>query len=70
MGKIWRNIVNEQTVYQTPGESHTSREGATEYCIANYRAYDQDEQCNPRIGWATYMVDLDEKIAFHRMKSG
>jgi len=53
-------VVNEQTVYQTPGESHTSRQGATEllYCALSG---DTARKANAirQLTWATYTVDVD-----------
>jgi len=58
-------VVNEQTVYQTPGESHTSRQGATEllYCALSG---DTARKMNAirQLTWATYMVDVDGKNRF------
>jgi hypothetical protein len=58
-------VVNEQTVYQTPGESHTSRQGATEllYCALSG---DTARKANAirQLTWATYTVDMDGKNRF------
>lgn len=58
-------VVNEQTVYQTPGQSHTSRQGATElfYCSLTK---DTSRKANAirELSWATYMVDTDGKNRF------
>jgi hypothetical protein len=58
-------VVNEQTVYQTPGESHTSREGATEllYCALSHNDTRKTNAIR-QLTWATYMVDVDGKNRF------
>ncbi len=58
-------VVNEQTVYQTPGESHVSREGATELLYCKLSG-DTTRKTNAilELDWATYMVDLDGKNCF------
>lgn len=67
--KTWEKygvtVVNEQTVYQTPAQSHTSRQGATEllYCALSG---DTARKTNAirQLSWATYMVDVDGKNRF------
>ena len=58
-------VVNEQTVYQTPAQSHTSRQAATEllYCTLSN---DTARKANAirQLSWATYMVDFDGKNRF------
>ncbi|MCW3116550.1 MAG: hypothetical protein JWM28_632 [Chitinophagaceae bacterium] len=58
-------VVNEQTVYQTPAQSHTSRQAATElwYCALSH---DTARKANAirQLSWATYMVDTDGKNRF------
>lgn len=58
-------VVNEQTVYQTPGESHTAREGATEllYCALSHNDARKTNAIR-QLTWATYMVDVDGKNRF------
>ena len=55
-------VVNEQTAYQTPGQSHTSRQAAAElqYCQLSG---DDSRKANAlrQLAWATYMVDVDGK---------
>ncbi len=55
-------VVNEQTVYQTPGNSHTSRQASAEL---QYTALTGDnsfkENAVRMLNWATYMVDNDGK---------
>jgi len=58
-------VVNEQTVYQTPAQSHTSRQAATEllFCVVSG---DTSRKANAirQLSWATYMVDDDGKNRF------
>ncbi len=58
-------VVNEQTIYQTPGESHVSRQGETEllYCVLSG---DTTRKSNAirQLSWATYTVDFDGKNRF------
>jgi hypothetical protein len=58
-------VVNEQTVYLTPGESHTARQGATELEYAALSG-DTTRKANAirELSWATYMVDHDGKNCF------
>ncbi|MEO5999574.1 MAG: hypothetical protein ABIN89_22455 [Chitinophagaceae bacterium] len=64
--KKWNNygviVINEQTAYQTPGNSHTSREASAEL---QYVALSGDtalkENAVRQLNWATYMVDVDGK---------
>jgi len=55
-------VVNEQTAYQTPGNSHTSRQASAEL---QYYALTGDssmvENAIRQLHWATYMVDHDGK---------
>jgi len=60
-------VVNEQTAYQTPGNSHTSRQASAELQYAmltgdrtNY------ENALRQLHWATYMVDNDGKNCYPR----
>lgn len=60
-------VVNEQTVYQTPGNSHTSRQAAAEILFA--KATDNPSgvaQAVRKLNWATYMVDKDGKNCYPR----
>lgn len=69
--KEWKKygviVVNEQTVYKNPGNSHTSRQGSAEL---QYAAYSGDKTLVPnairQLNWATYMVDEDGKSCFPR----
>ena len=60
-------VVNEQTAYQTPGNSHTSRQAATELMFASLTK-DQSlvENAIRQLHWATYMVDDDGKNCYPR----
>ena len=55
-------VVNEQTAYQTPGNSHSSRQASAEL---QYTALTGDssykENAIRTLHWATYMVDTDGK---------
>jgi hypothetical protein len=55
-------VVNEQTAYQTPGNSHTSRQASVEL---QYAALTGDlsmvKNAIRQLSWATYMVDDDGK---------
>lgn len=58
-------VTNEQTVYQTPGESHTSRQGADELLYVSL-THDSTFYINAirQLSWATYSVDFDGKNCF------
>ncbi|MFH0756976.1 MAG: hypothetical protein V2B15_06800 [Bacteroidota bacterium] len=60
-------VVNEQTAYQTPGNSHTSRQASAEL---QYAALTGDlsrmENAVRQLNWATYMVDKDGKNCYPR----
>ncbi len=64
--KTWEKygviVVNEQTAYQTPGNSHSSRQASAEL---QYVALTGDssykENAIRTLNWATYMVDTDGK---------
>ncbi len=60
-------VVNEQTVYMTPGNSHTSRQAAAELL---YFALTGDQRMREnavrQLNWATYMVDTDGKNCYPR----
>ncbi len=65
--KYGLTVVNEQTVYLTPGNSHTSRQAAAEL---QYAAQSGDKTNVPlaidQLNWATYMVDRDGKNNYPR----
>jgi len=60
-------VINEQTVYRTPGNSHTSRQAAAELL---YGSLSEDnrmrENAIRQLNWATYMVDIDGKNCYPR----
>jgi hypothetical protein len=60
-------VVNEQTAYMTPGNSHTSRQAAAELLYASltddFKMY---ENAILQLSWATYMVDLEGKNCYPR----
>ena len=60
-------VVNEQTAYQTPGNSHTSRQAAAELLYASLSG-DDSRTANAvrQLLWATYMVDNDGKNCYPR----
>lgn len=59
--------VNEQTVYQTPGNSHTSRQAAAELLYARLSGDSSNKEIAIRqLNWATYMVDDDGKNNYPR----
>ncbi len=60
-------VVNEQTAYQTPGNSHTSRQAAAEILYATMTENDDlIEAAIRRLLWATYMVYEDGKNCYPR----
>jgi hypothetical protein len=60
-------VVNEQTVYQTPGNSHTSRQAADELLFASLTGNTkQVDHAIRQLNWATYMVDDDGKNRYPR----
>jgi len=67
----WENygviVMNEQTVYQTPGNSHTARQAATELlygALSGDTLYQQN--AIRMLNWATYCVDIDGKNNYPR----
>lgn len=64
--KTWEKygvtVMNEQTVYKVPGNSHTSREASAELQYAALTG-DTSYVTNAvrQLNWATYMVDVDGK---------
>jgi hypothetical protein len=60
-------VVNEQTAYMTPGNSHTSRQAAAELLYAALSGDDRMKDMAIRqLNWATYMVDTDGKNCYPR----
>ena len=58
-------VTNEQTVYQSPGNSHSSRQAADELLFVSLTG-DSSRYANAvhELNWATYMVDFDGKNRF------
>ncbi len=55
-------VTNEQTVYQMPGNSHSSRQAADELLFVSLTGDSSLYQNAVReLNWATYMVDFDGK---------
>lgn len=60
-------VVNEQTAYETPGNSHSARQAATELLYAKLAGDDtRVENAIRTLNWATYMVDSDGKNNYPR----
>ncbi|MCY7327764.1 MAG: hypothetical protein LH618_04380 [Saprospiraceae bacterium] len=60
-------VVNEQTAYQTPGNSHSARQAATELLYAGLSGDNaRTENAIRTLHWATYMVDTDGKNNYPR----
>jgi len=60
-------VINEQTAYKVPGNSHTSRHASVEllYCEKSGDMELKDAAIR-RLNWATYMVDADGKNRYPR----
>ena len=55
-------VINEQTQYPVPGNSHTSRHGAVELLYAEKTGdWSARDAAIRRLTWATYWVDFDGK---------
>lgn len=69
--KTWEKYgvlaINEQTAYETPGNSHTSRQGCAElqYSMLTNDTLLKNEAIR-KLNWATYMVDSDGKNCYPR----
>ncbi|MBS1575092.1 MAG: hypothetical protein JST09_07275 [Bacteroidetes bacterium] len=58
-------VTNEQTVYQTPANSHSSRQAADELLFVKLSGDSiLYENAIRELNWATYMVDFDGKNRF------
>ena len=58
--KYGASVVNEQTSYRVPGNSHTSRQGAIELLYASKTGDNEAKEKGIRqLNWATYMVNDD-----------
>ena len=59
---IGATVINEQTVYKQPGNSHTSRHASLELLYGEKTGdHSRQEAAIRRLNWATYMVDTDGK---------
>jgi len=60
-------VINEQTVYRVPGNSHTSRHAAVEllYCEKTGECESKKDAIR-RLNWATYTIDNDGKNRYIR----
>jgi hypothetical protein len=57
---------NEQTAYEVPGNSHTSRQASLELTWAEAaRDHSRKAQAVRNLSWATYMVDADGKNRYY-----
>jgi len=58
-------VVNEQTAFRVPGNSHTARQGADELLFVSLtRDTKIKNRAIRQLNWATYMVDNDGKNRF------
>jgi hypothetical protein len=58
-------VTNEQSVYQTPGNSHSARQAADELLYTHLSGDSSFyENALRELNWATYMVDFDGKNRF------
>ena len=60
-------VINEQTVYRVPGNSHTSRHASVEllYCEKTGECQSKPDAIR-RLNWATYTIDNDGKNRYVR----
>lgn len=60
-------VVNEQTSYPVPGNSHSARQAAAELFYAQLTGdTSRNENAVRQLNWATYMVDVDGKNNYPR----
>lgn len=60
-------VINEQTVYKVPGNSHTSRHASVELLYGEKTGdHALKEDAIRRLNWATYTVDTDGKNRYIR----
>jgi len=60
-------VVNEQTAYKVPGNSHSSRQASMELLYARLSGDETwKENAIRQLNWATYMVDYDGKNRYMR----
>jgi len=65
--KVGVVVMNEQTAYRVPGNSHTSRQAAVELFYCEKTGDDSTRENAVRcLNWATYMVDTDGKNRYLR----
>lgn len=65
--KYGLTVVNEQTSYPVPGNSHTARQAATELLYSQLVGdTSRITQALRQLNWATYMVDFDGKNNYPR----
>jgi hypothetical protein len=65
--KLGVSVVNEQTAYQTPGNSHTSRQAAAGLLFDHLTGTKRySDNAIRQLLWATYMVDRDGKNCYPR----
>ena len=58
-------VVNEQTAYRVPGNSHTARQGAAELLYSLKTGDEQTKLTGIRqLNWATYMVNDDGESTY------
>jgi hypothetical protein len=58
-------VTNEQTIYQTPANSHSARQAADELLYVSLtNDSSMYENAERELDWATYMVDFDGKNKF------
>jgi hypothetical protein len=63
--KLGVTVINEQTTYRVPGNSHTARQAADELLFANLTGDTHKmERAIRQLNWATYWVDSDGKNQF------
>jgi hypothetical protein len=63
--KFGVRVVNEQTSYRVPGNSHTSRQGSTELLYASCTGDPKAKETGIRqLNWATYMVNDDGESTY------
>ncbi|MCK4345033.1 MAG: hypothetical protein KAX05_07075 [Bacteroidales bacterium] len=60
-------VVNEQTAYEVPGNSHSSRQASMELLYAKLTGDNTwKDNAIRQLNWATYMVDVDGKNRYPR----
>ncbi|MGP8323833.1 MAG: hypothetical protein ACT6FG_07545 [Methanosarcinaceae archaeon] len=60
-------VVNEQTAYEVPGNSHSSRQASIELLYAKLTGDNTwKDNAIRQLNWATYMVDIDGKNRYPR----